>query len=159
MTGPVRAITVRQPWAQCIAIEAKTVENRGRPTSYRGEVAIHAGATRDAAGDRDSRVVSLWGRDPSIGLPFRAVVAVAQLTDCHAAVRRLDGTSCCGPWGAVLTERSQLRRAVAQIRSMHRQYRPAFTDEFNVCSACTIGMELVRWPCDTIKAIEEATKP
>lgn len=40
----MKAITVRQPWAECIARGVKLVENRSRPTTHRGPLAIHAGA-------------------------------------------------------------------------------------------------------------------
>ena len=43
----MKAITVRQPWAQLIVTGRKTIETRPRPTSYRGRVAIHAGKVTD----------------------------------------------------------------------------------------------------------------
>lgn len=39
----MKAITVSQPFASLIASGEKWVENRGRYTDYRGELAIHAG--------------------------------------------------------------------------------------------------------------------
>ena len=39
----LRLLTVRQPWASCIIRRCKTVENRTRPTPYRGLVAILSG--------------------------------------------------------------------------------------------------------------------
>ena len=93
----IKAITVRQPWASCIAHlgpSGKRVENRGRPTSHRGPVAIHAGKTADLLADTDPRVTHLFGRDPRVGMPVGAVIAVAQLVDCHQAAGR-----CCAPWG------------------------------------------------------------
>jgi hypothetical protein len=41
----MRILTVRQPWAWFIAQGLKTIENRGRPTPYRGVLAIHAAKT------------------------------------------------------------------------------------------------------------------
>ena len=41
---PGRALTLHQPWASLIAIGAKTMETRSWSTSYRGPLAIHAGA-------------------------------------------------------------------------------------------------------------------
>ncbi len=92
----MKAISIRQPWASCIATDhrdAKRVENRGRPTSYRGPIAIHASLAPDTNADNDERVVRLRGRDPRLGAPTGAVLAVADLVDCHPA----DG--CCRPWG------------------------------------------------------------
>lgn len=47
MTGDLRALTVRQPWASLIIAGLKDVENRSRPTRYRGTIAIHAGLGTD----------------------------------------------------------------------------------------------------------------
>lgn len=45
----IKAVTVQQPWAYCIAAGHKLVENRTWVTSYRGPLAIHAGKTVDTA--------------------------------------------------------------------------------------------------------------
>lgn len=95
MTLP--AITIRQPWALCVASGHKTVENRGRLTSHRGEIAIHAGRAHDPAGDRDPRVVRLWGPDARTGAPVGAVIAAADLVDCHPAGPCVNLG--CHPWG------------------------------------------------------------
>lgn len=98
-----KAISVRQPWASCIASlhpDAKRVENRGRPTSYRGPVAIHASLTPNTSAGHDERVTRLWGRDPRIGMPAGVILAVADLVDCHEAqwpLRPME--ACCQPWG------------------------------------------------------------
>jgi hypothetical protein len=38
----LKAISVRQPWAWLLIHGGKDVENRSRPTNFRGRVAIHA---------------------------------------------------------------------------------------------------------------------
>jgi hypothetical protein len=43
----MRVLTVRQPWAWAIFEAGKDVENRTWSTSYRGELAIHAGLAID----------------------------------------------------------------------------------------------------------------
>lgn len=96
----MKAITIRQPWARAIAGGFKDIENRGRTTSHRGLVAIHAGKTIDRGADRDPRITSMYGRDASIGVPVGVILAVADLTDCHpAAYGGARGRTCCGPWG------------------------------------------------------------
>jgi len=62
MGEPIRALTVRQPWAHMIAHCGKTVENRGRQTRYRGQVAIHAGARSrwDRDGEQSPLVREAW---------------------------------------------------------------------------------------------------
>lgn len=97
----MKAISLRQPWARAVADGHKTVENRGRATTYRGLVAVHASKAVSADGDRDPRIIGLYGPHASAGQPTGAVIAVADLIDCHQAVHQL-GTGqrpCCWPWG------------------------------------------------------------
>lgn len=86
----MRALTIRQPWADAIAHGTKRVENRTWATGYRGRLLIHAGVAYDPMGrfiitDRDA--LASW---PDTR---RAVLAVATLADVHAA------KGCCLPWG------------------------------------------------------------
>lgn len=97
----IRALTVRQPYADLIARGAKTVENRSRKTKYRGPVAIHAGkelAVADwewARKQLGPKVVP--NRDQ---LVLGAVVAVADLVGCHAAGWPSEcNTAACKAWG------------------------------------------------------------
>ena len=62
----MKAITICQPYAELIASGAKRVENRTWATSYRGELAIHAGKSRKFGG--------------TDGMVYGAVVAIARLT-------------------------------------------------------------------------------
>jgi hypothetical protein len=45
----LRALSVAQPWAECIVAHGKNVENRGWDTSKRGYVAIHASRSREVS--------------------------------------------------------------------------------------------------------------
>lgn len=51
--GTPSALTVRQPWASLIIAGIKDVENRGKPTSRRGTILIHAGLGTSPEGMRD----------------------------------------------------------------------------------------------------------
>ena len=42
----MKCLTICQPWAWAIVAAGKDVENRTRPTRYRGPLLIHAGASR-----------------------------------------------------------------------------------------------------------------
>lgn len=42
---PMKALSVRQPWAYAIIHSTKDVENRGWPIHYRGDILIHAAKT------------------------------------------------------------------------------------------------------------------
>mgnify|MGYP000085348797 CR=1 FL=1 len=118
----MRALTVRQPWAEAIACGAKLVENRSMGTRYRGPLAVHAGKGWAEWGFADERLRELWpdggpmpwqrslgyalrhvpayhGRPPHPFLSGR-VLAVAELVDVHEAVPTESGEGCCcEPWG------------------------------------------------------------
>lgn len=84
----MKALTVRQPWATLLAIEAKAVETRSWQTKYRGPVLIHAGASAMRA-ERELEEMepffgALGGHDDGqerieTPLPRGQVLAVAEL--------------------------------------------------------------------------------
>lgn len=98
----MKALTIRQPWADAIVHGEKRTENRTRLTHMRGPVLIHAGATTYAAVGRLA-IEEITGTDPDTAWPGKrgAVIAVATITGCHIA----DG--CCRPWGQTETRRSE----------------------------------------------------
>lgn len=95
----IRGLSVRQPWAACIASGRKTTENRTWPTRYRGPVLIHAAQAVDTdALQISARREHMWralAADPTLVHVRGAVIAIARLTDCHLE----DHQGCCAPWG------------------------------------------------------------
>ncbi|MDJ0342203.1 ASCH domain-containing protein [Streptomyces sp. H10-C2] len=81
----MKALTIRQPWADAIAHQTKRLENRTWKTNYRGLVLIHAAAAPD-------RTAIVYGPRPDTR---SAVIATARISDCHYS----DDGRCCGPWG------------------------------------------------------------
>lgn len=71
----MKALTLYQPWASLIADGRKTVETRSWSTQYRGELAIHAGATVNVD------ACKLFGYD-STQIPRGAIVCIVDLVDC-----------------------------------------------------------------------------
>jgi hypothetical protein len=99
-----RGITIKQPWAECIAAGFKTIENRASFFTYRGPLLIHAGLRTDGAALNDPRVTATLARIPgNRTFAAGAVIAVADLVDVHEAVEipTLTGDPgvCCEPWG------------------------------------------------------------
>lgn len=112
----VRALTIRQPHASLVAVRAKTIETRSKPTSYRGPLLIHAGKAeperrmrvgewsvygpeqsderwRLTRSNPDYRVEGGFRPDRSLiihELPFGAVVTSCQLIDCVPIVVGFD---------------------------------------------------------------------
>ncbi len=88
----VRAISLHQPWASAIAVGAKRFETRHWETNYRGPLAIHAAQSRSLELRTKfyqlmvvDEIRSKFAADSLVefgGLPFGAVVCVADLTDC-----------------------------------------------------------------------------
>lgn len=97
----MKALTLWRPWSWAVTAAGKRTENRPWQTSHSGEIAIHAGVTWDRAAAKHAGIqaaVAELGRDVASlredydTAPKGAVVAVAQLVDCH--FRRGD---CCSP--------------------------------------------------------------
>lgn len=87
----LRALTIRQPWCSAIAFGQKRVENRTRPVSHRGPLALHAGLgiEWDAPGIAWT-AAGLAPYSPGsprdawrASLPLGAIIAVAELSGCH----------------------------------------------------------------------------
>lgn len=93
------AISVMQPWAWLIAhssawpqhVRGKTIENRSRPTSYRGPVLIHVSRRWERVGEQlvELRRLGLVGRgcpEPNVAVmrsQLGQVIAVAELVGCR----------------------------------------------------------------------------
>lgn len=72
----MKALTIRQPYAELVARGIKTLENRKQPTTYRGPLVLHAGLSE--------AWVRPEHRDEWPDMAFGAVVGVAQLRECWA---------------------------------------------------------------------------
>lgn len=106
MNDPMKALTIRQPWASLIALGVKTIETRSWRTNYRGPIAIHAGIAKPKLTEswpfQHGEIGDYWywnsmGFDyigsaveidsPATLLQYGAVIATATLTDCLPIVR------------------------------------------------------------------------
>lgn len=100
----MKALTLTQPWATLIALEAKRIETRSWSTAYRGPLAIHAAAGLGPVGGKRGldevccddpfwfalrpllEVLPGTRRYAPDVLPLGAIVAICELT----AVARID---------------------------------------------------------------------
>ncbi len=89
----MRALTVMQPWANAIAHDGKTVENRTWRRDHRGPIAIHAGAGWSQNGEGILAEILRRPTPDRAWFPTGCVIAVATVTDIHEAA------DCCEPWG------------------------------------------------------------
>ena len=92
----IRCLTIQQPWAWAITAGYKTVENRTWRTSYRGWVAIHAGAS-DAWMTRGLSFLRSLGVATPDNFDTGCITAVARL--CNIATpENCDSPYACGPY-------------------------------------------------------------
>ncbi len=108
----MKALTLTQPWATLVALEAKRVETRSWPTHHRGPLAIHAAKGLDPIGGAAGLELLLKtepfatvfreeaarrGPGTTYGdlLPFGRVVAIVELDDVVPTEKLLD------TWGLV----------------------------------------------------------
>jgi hypothetical protein len=78
----VKALTIKQPWADAIVHGSKRVENRTWMTAYRGALALHAGKAADSDGDL---VVRAFEPQAAASFPDErgAIIGLATLVDVH----------------------------------------------------------------------------
>jgi ASCH domain len=83
----MKALSIKQPWAQLIIIGAKDVENRSRSTSFRGRFAVHVSLKRADYRDVDfeaiprnlrEQVKRVWEHNAFAG----RVIGTVELVDC-----------------------------------------------------------------------------
>lgn len=105
----MKAATICQPYAHLVAFNLKPIENRTWPTSHRGELAIHAGKSRNWMDDGDEQ------RYPDMA--FGAIVAVATLSQClklsQLPADLRDHEHANGPWCWVLSDVIRLPQPVS----------------------------------------------
>ena len=77
----LRALSVRQPWAELIMLGDKEIEYRNYPTDVRGVVYIYAGATRYPA-EEEQEIQSEFGMDLD-SLPRGVIVGTVEVYDCQ----------------------------------------------------------------------------
>ena len=84
---PIKAFSIRQPWAWAIIHAGKDIENRDWPTRFRGEVCIHAAKKW---GVEERMDIDCIHRASGIRFPIGApllggIVGVAEIADCVEA--------------------------------------------------------------------------
>lgn len=86
----MKALSLRQPWANMVAREKKTIETRTWSTKYRGTIAIHAAKSKKGYG----------GLHPEP--PYGAIVALAYIYMCRPMQEDDEHEACCklypGAW-------------------------------------------------------------
>lgn len=93
----MRALTVKQPWAACLASGVKRIENRKWRPTFRGPLLVHAGLTADPIGGPTGWLTRYRDQFGPYVLNLGCIIALATLSGIHRA-----GPECgpaCDPWG------------------------------------------------------------
>lgn len=132
----MKALTVQQPWAWAIVHGGKDVENRTQAWSYRGPLAIHAGARWSERGlaspliqqaakdvDPEKPVVlpwldKIWKHEAS--LPLGAIIGVVDLVDVHSADWCWEPEGLCSPWAEPSGDRDVVHLVLESPRPLRR---------------------------------------
>lgn len=76
----MKVLTIREPWASLVGCGVKIIETRSWPTSYRGELYIHAGVHKIS--EKDERAVRLSKLIPDNRLHYGEIFMKCNLVDC-----------------------------------------------------------------------------
>jgi hypothetical protein len=126
----MRALSVRQPWAELILLGHKTIEVRSRRTNLRERVYIYAGLNRIEP-QEEARIADQFGIDVD-GLPRGVLVGTVQIVGCMP-LKQDDSQAACfeitetDGFYAWLLARPQ--RTEELVKPM-RQPQPMFFDPF-----------------------------
>lgn len=105
---PIRALSIRQPWAHAILHLGKDVENRGRRSGHRGLTLIHASAAMSVEeyAEPFDFIAAACGATgvrfdvpPMAALPLGGIVGAVEIVDC---VDSSESAWWMGPAGLVL---------------------------------------------------------
>jgi len=97
----MKTIAIRQPWALFVALGEKTIENRTRPTRYRGRLLIHASKATDSETLETVEQLRRAENAPEIEWTTGAIIGCVTLVDC---VTESDSEWFTGPHGYVLED-------------------------------------------------------
>lgn len=150
MTSPIKAITIKQPWAWAITRRATTyagkdIENRTWTTHYRGPLAIHAGLRWDRAGGDSDLIWKAWAE------------YVRTTPDRRAASATLAPQSPEFAYGAIVAvaDFQQLHHSVTCVRTGHLGHM--HPDGPYDCSLWAIGGNggMYHWELTNVRALSE----
>lgn len=81
MPEKLKAISLRQPWAEEIMLEIKKIEYRHSPTKHRGRIYIYA-----SLGRVPREEITAWEAEHGIsatGLPRGLIIGTVEIVDCR----------------------------------------------------------------------------
>jgi ASCH domain len=92
MKSDMRALSIRQPWAELILLGHKTIEVRSKATHLRERIYIYAGHNRIEA-EEEARIAAQFDIDVD-GLPRGVLVGTVEIIGCRP-VEKSDSEGAC----------------------------------------------------------------
>ena len=95
----MKALTIKQPWADLIIAGVKDIENRTWKTSYRGRVLIHTSKSPCSRGDLDAYPLSALSENINLDkyAPGRftngAIIGSVDIVDCVMNGQKKESTT------------------------------------------------------------------
>lgn len=115
----MKALTIKQPWAQLIVAGAKDIENRTWPTNLRERIAVHSSGRIERA-EIESACDMMRSFIPNFSsriftaeaehYPAGYIIGTVEIVDCVDWKRHQDGHWFQGPYGFVLARAEKLPR-------------------------------------------------
>lgn len=102
LSAVVKALSIRQPWAELILARRKDVENRSWKTNLRGSLLIHASKTIERAAMEEYEYDEL---------PTGVLLGVVEVVDCTQ--KRTSEWHNRGAWGWYLDKPRRFREPIA----------------------------------------------
>jgi hypothetical protein len=130
LTSEMRALSVRQPWAELILLGHQTIEVRSKATHLRERVYLYAVRNRIDA-EEEARIATRFGIDVDV-LPRGVLVGTVEIVACRslsrgdseAACFRIEGGSGLYAWMLDRPQRAEVLEKPA------RQPQPMFFNPF-----------------------------
>ncbi|MVX37252.1 ASCH domain-containing protein [Myroides sp. LoEW2-1] len=82
MAGITKALSVKQPWAELIALGIKDIENRTWKTKFRGRVYIHASKVKDTSSRLSKEREDATNCIEEFKLDLGCIIGEVDIVDC-----------------------------------------------------------------------------
>lgn len=106
----MKALSVRQPWAELLISGRKPEENRSWWTRYRGPLILHASMTHDMDCGRWLIENDVVLEEP---VPHGVIIGLVQLVDCvHIDKHKNPTKFAFGPWCWILAKPQRLQKPI-----------------------------------------------
>ena len=155
----MKCLSIRQPWALLVCVGARTIENRTWNTSYRGEIAIHAGSYKAAV--KHFTQQNTWDNSITNTLSFGAIIGVTELYDVVPFAEQEWKDPCAeGPFCLLLRNSSLFRTPIPHKGRVNLcELSTDIVNRVEECKADCTDLELNDFRLRCVRAIPPGKMP